>query len=107
MARLLHLPSRHLEAQNKLRQELIEAKRTKNGQDCSYEELTALPYLDADDFPWWWTLLHSLPIRDESCHLHPGAAPIIGKDNHPQLPVNISLCIDSLNLPNQIDIYED
>ncbi|KAJ3889944.1 cytochrome P450 [Lentinula edodes] len=47
MARLLHLLSRHPEAQNKLRQELIEAKRAKDGQDFSYEELTALPFLDA------------------------------------------------------------
>ncbi|KAJ3804415.1 cytochrome P450 [Lentinula aff. lateritia] len=47
MARLLHLLSQHPEAQNKLRQELIEAKRAKDGQDFSYEELTALPYLDA------------------------------------------------------------
>ncbi|KAJ3873030.1 cytochrome P450 [Lentinula edodes] len=47
MARLLHLLSRHPEAQKKLRQELIEAKRVKDGQDFSYEELTALPYLDA------------------------------------------------------------
>ncbi|KAJ3862444.1 cytochrome P450 [Lentinula novae-zelandiae] len=47
MARLLHLLSRHPEAQKKLRQELIEAKRGKDGQDFSYEELTALPYLDA------------------------------------------------------------
>ncbi|KAJ4475938.1 cytochrome P450 [Lentinula edodes] len=47
MARLLHLLSRHPEAQNKLRQELIDAKRAKDGQDFSYEELTALPFLDA------------------------------------------------------------
>ncbi|KAJ3805664.1 cytochrome P450 [Lentinula lateritia] len=47
MARLLHLLSGHPEAQNKLRQELIEAKRAKDGQDFSYEELTALPFLDA------------------------------------------------------------
>ncbi|KAE9386988.1 cytochrome P450 [Gymnopus androsaceus JB14] len=47
MARLLHLFSKHPEVQEKLRQELIEAKRQKDGQDFSYDELVALPYLDA------------------------------------------------------------
>ncbi|KAE9385128.1 cytochrome P450 [Gymnopus androsaceus JB14] len=47
MARLLHLLSRHPEVQEKLRQEIIEAKRQKDGQDFSYDELVALPYLDA------------------------------------------------------------
>ncbi|KAE9394010.1 cytochrome P450 [Gymnopus androsaceus JB14] len=47
MARLLHLLSRHPEVQDKLRQELIEAKHQKDGQDFSYDELVALPYLDA------------------------------------------------------------
>lgn len=47
MARLLHLLSKHPEAQDRLRQELIEAKRQKDGQDLTYNELTELPYLDA------------------------------------------------------------
>jgi cytochrome P450 len=47
MARLLHLLSKHSEVQEKLRHELIEAKRLKNGEDFSYDELVALPYLDA------------------------------------------------------------
>ncbi|KAJ4473285.1 cytochrome P450 [Lentinula edodes] len=47
MARLLHLLSKHPEAQDRLRQELVEAKRQKDGQDLTYNELTELPYLDA------------------------------------------------------------
>jgi len=47
MARLLHLLSKHPAIQDKLRQELMEAKRQKDGQDLSYDELIALPYLDA------------------------------------------------------------
>ncbi|KAJ3853442.1 cytochrome P450 [Lentinula lateritia] len=47
MARLLHLLSKHPDAQDKLRQELIEAKRQKDGRDLTYQELTELPYLDA------------------------------------------------------------
>lgn len=47
MARILHLLSQHPEAQQKLRQELIEAKHLKDGHDFSYEDLTTLPYLDA------------------------------------------------------------
>ncbi|KAE9394005.1 cytochrome P450 [Gymnopus androsaceus JB14] len=47
MARLLHLLSKHPKVQKKLRQEIIEAKRQKDGQDFSHDELVALPYLDA------------------------------------------------------------
>ncbi|KAJ3903852.1 cytochrome P450 [Lentinula edodes] len=47
MARILHLLSQHPEAQQKLRQELIEAKHLKDGHAFSYEDLTTLPYLDA------------------------------------------------------------
>ncbi|KAJ3980085.1 cytochrome P450 [Lentinula detonsa] len=47
MARLLHLLAQHPDAQGKLRQELIEARRQNDGHDFSYEELIALPYLDA------------------------------------------------------------
>ncbi|KAJ3831587.1 cytochrome P450 [Lentinula raphanica] len=47
MARLLHLLSQRPEVQNKLRQELIEAKTQNSGQDFTYKELTELPYLDA------------------------------------------------------------
>ncbi|KAJ3901204.1 cytochrome P450 [Lentinula edodes] len=47
MARLLHLLSKHPEAQDRLRQELVEAKRQKEGEDLTYNELTELPYLDA------------------------------------------------------------
>ncbi|KAJ3966774.1 cytochrome P450 [Lentinula raphanica] len=47
MARLLHLLSQRPEVQNKLRQELIEAKSRNGGQDFTYKELTDLPYLDA------------------------------------------------------------
>ncbi|KAJ3994079.1 cytochrome P450 [Lentinula boryana] len=47
MARLLQLLAQHPNAQGKLRQELIEAKRQNDGHDFSYEELIALPYLDA------------------------------------------------------------
>ncbi|KAJ3755811.1 cytochrome P450 [Lentinula raphanica] len=47
MARLLHLLSRHPEVQDKLRQELVEARTQNGGNDLTYKELTELPYLDA------------------------------------------------------------
>ncbi|KAJ3847743.1 cytochrome P450 [Lentinula lateritia] len=47
MARILHLLSQYPEAQEKLRQEIIEAKHLKDGHDFSYEDLSTLPYLDA------------------------------------------------------------
>lgn len=42
--RILHLLAEHPEAQNRLRQEIIEAS---SGEDISYDELNQLPYLDA------------------------------------------------------------
>ncbi|KAJ4474883.1 cytochrome P450 [Lentinula aciculospora] len=47
MARLLDLLSRHPDVQEKLRQEINEAKHQNGGQDLSYDELNALAYLDA------------------------------------------------------------
>ncbi|KIK57049.1 hypothetical protein GYMLUDRAFT_46670 [Collybiopsis luxurians FD-317 M1] len=47
MARVLHLLSKHPQAQHRLRNELIEAKLQNGGQDLSYDELLSLPYLDA------------------------------------------------------------
>ncbi|KAJ3853709.1 cytochrome P450 [Lentinula lateritia] len=37
----------HSDVQDRLRRELLEIKRQKNGQDLSYDELNSLPYLDA------------------------------------------------------------
>ncbi|KAJ4473284.1 cytochrome P450 [Lentinula edodes] len=47
MSRLLHILSKHPDVQDRLRRELLEIKRQKNGQDLSYDELNGLPYLDA------------------------------------------------------------
>lgn len=47
MARLLHLLSKYSKVQDKLRKELVEARRQKEGQDLSYDEIVVLPYLDA------------------------------------------------------------
>ncbi|PPQ86419.1 hypothetical protein CVT25_003541 [Psilocybe cyanescens] len=46
LSRLFHLLATHLNVQEKLRQELGEA-RQKHGRDLSYDELVSLPYLDA------------------------------------------------------------
>ena len=45
LARILHLLSTNLDVQNKLRQEIVEA-RSRNG-NLEYDDLVALPYLDA------------------------------------------------------------
>ncbi|KAF8809815.1 cytochrome P450 [Phlegmacium glaucopus] len=45
LARTLHLLSTHLDAQSKLRQEIVDAK-SRHG-NLGYDELVALPYLDA------------------------------------------------------------
>ena len=45
LARILHLLATNLDVQSKLRQEIVEA-RSRNG-NLEYDELVALPYLDA------------------------------------------------------------
>ncbi|KAJ3756193.1 cytochrome P450 [Lentinula raphanica] len=47
LSRLLFLLAKHPEVQEKLRQEVIEARRNNNGEDLSYNEINSLPYLDA------------------------------------------------------------
>lgn len=47
LSRLLSLLSKHPDIQEKLRQEVTEARRNNNGEDLSYNELNSLPYLDA------------------------------------------------------------
>ena len=45
LARIIHLLSTHQDVQGKLRQEIVGA-RSRHG-DLEYDELVALPYLDA------------------------------------------------------------
>ncbi|KAJ3922443.1 cytochrome P450 [Lentinula edodes] len=47
LSRLVFLLSKHQDIQEKLRQEVTEARRNNNGEDLSYHELNSLPYLDA------------------------------------------------------------
>lgn len=45
LARIIHLLSTHLDVQSKLRQEIMDARS--RGGELGYDELVALPYLDA------------------------------------------------------------
>ncbi|KAH7878863.1 cytochrome P450 [Lentinula edodes] len=47
LSRLVSLLSKHPDIQEKLRQEVTEARRNNNGEDLSYHEVNSLPYLDA------------------------------------------------------------
>ncbi|KAF5316334.1 hypothetical protein D9619_006490 [Psilocybe cf. subviscida] len=47
LSRTLHLLAQHPDAQDRLRQELREAKEQNGGEDLSYDALVSLPYLDA------------------------------------------------------------
>jgi cytochrome P450 len=47
MSRILHLLSLHPKVQEKLRQEIIAARKQCQGEKLSYDELVSLPYLDA------------------------------------------------------------
>lgn len=44
MIRALYMLSERQDVQNKLREEIVEAR---NGQDLAYDQLMELPYLDA------------------------------------------------------------
>jgi cytochrome P450 len=47
LSRIFHLLANHPEVQDKLRQEITDARQTNGGQDFSYDELVSLPFLDA------------------------------------------------------------
>ena len=47
LARILHLLSTHQDVQNKLRQEIIDARDRHGPGNFDYNELFNLPYLDA------------------------------------------------------------
>ncbi|KAJ3855139.1 cytochrome P450 [Lentinula lateritia] len=47
LSRILHLLTLHPEVQDKMRDELVAARREHQGSQLSYDELVGLPYLDA------------------------------------------------------------
>ncbi|KAF5360940.1 hypothetical protein D9756_005071 [Leucocoprinus leucothites] len=47
LSRILYLLTQHPHVQERLRAELIEAKRNNGGEDLGYDQLVTLPYLDA------------------------------------------------------------
>lgn len=47
LSRILYLLAEHQDVQNKLRAELAQAKKENGGKELDYDELVALPYLDA------------------------------------------------------------
>ncbi|KAJ3507575.1 hypothetical protein NMY22_g16892 [Coprinellus aureogranulatus] len=47
LSRILHVLSERPEAQDRLRQEILQAYEARGGQDPNYDELNALPFLDA------------------------------------------------------------
>ena len=47
LSRIIHLLSTHQDVQSKLRQEIVDARSRYGNRDLEYDELIALPYLDA------------------------------------------------------------
>jgi hypothetical protein len=47
LSRIICLLGEHQGVQDKLRQEILEAKRSNNGEELDYDQLVALPFLDA------------------------------------------------------------
>lgn len=71
LSRILHLLVEYPDAQNKLRAELIEAKKANGGRELDYDKLVLLPYLDAVCretlrvcvFPIFFSLLQNLSLN--------------------------------------------
>jgi cytochrome P450 len=47
LSRILSVLADHQDAQDKLREELVEAKKINGGDELGYDQLVGLPYLDA------------------------------------------------------------
>ena len=47
LSRALHMLAQHKDAQDRLREEVRNARQNNNGQDLDWNELDSLPYLDA------------------------------------------------------------
>ena len=47
LAHILHMLAEHQDVQDRLRQEIQDARRTNYGEELSYEQLSELPLLDA------------------------------------------------------------
>ncbi|KAK7466282.1 hypothetical protein VKT23_005010 [Stygiomarasmius scandens] len=80
LTRILHLLATHPEAQDKLRQEVLNAQQ--NGQDLDYDTLTSLPYLDAicrETLRLYPPISHIVRHANQDTIL-PLSSPIIGLD---------------------------
>jgi len=47
LSRILYLLTKYPDVQEKLRKEILEAKRNSSDEDLDYDQLVTLPYLDA------------------------------------------------------------
>ena len=47
LSQILHLLAQHPDVQTRLRQEILDARQRSDSRDLSYDELCALPFLDA------------------------------------------------------------
>ncbi|KAJ3823087.1 cytochrome P450 [Lentinula raphanica] len=111
MAHLLHLLAQHCDVQEKLRQELMEAKRQNDGRNFSYEELNSLSYLDAVCRE---TLrLHSpasivtrRACQDTVVPLHQSVTGIDGTEMHEVVvPKNASVIVSIYNANRNPDLW--
>jgi len=75
LSRILHLLAMHPDVQDKMRREILEARNKHQGERMSYDELVALPYLDA--------------VCRETLRLHPPVTSLIRKsDEDMVIPVS-------------------
>ncbi|KAJ4470157.1 cytochrome P450 [Lentinula aciculospora] len=111
LSRLLSLLSQHLVIQEKLRQEVTEARRNNNGEDLSYNEINSLPYLDAVCRE---SLRLYAPVTSESRYalrdaVVPLSKPIIGVDGteirEVTVPQGTTIIISLYNANRNVELW--
>ncbi|KAK7466274.1 hypothetical protein VKT23_005002 [Stygiomarasmius scandens] len=109
LARILHLLSLHPDVQDKLRQEILEAR--KGNEDIPYDQLVSLPYLDAicrETLRIYAPLSHIFRSAKQDTIL-PLSKPVIGVDGKPiseiHVPKNTTIFISILNSNRNPEIW--
>ncbi|KAF9064445.1 cytochrome P450 [Rhodocollybia butyracea] len=112
MSRILHLLSSHQDVQDKMRQEIIEVRKNRPGERLSYDELVALPYLDAvcRETLRLYPPVSSIDRRSSEDRVVPLSRPVRGKDGISEvtevfIPKSTTVVISILNANRSTDLW--
>uniref|UniRef100_A0A0W0FKH2 Cytochrome p450 n=1 Tax=Moniliophthora roreri TaxID=221103 RepID=A0A0W0FKH2_MONRR len=98
LARTLDVLSKHADVQNKLRQEILEARRNNDGKDLNYDQLVNMPYLDAicrETLRLYAPVIRSVRTSTRDTVI-PLATPMTGTDGN---------LISEIPVPKGTDVY--